>query len=48
MVTHQSITFLELHNTILQKIGQQSNKQIMQVFYRVPMTIGKGVLRYRS
>ena len=48
MVAHQSITFLELHNTILQKIGQQSNKQIMQVFYRVSMTIGKSVLRYRS
>ena len=48
MAVHPSITFLELKNTILQRIGQQSNKHIMQVFYRVPMVSGKGVLRYRS
>ena len=48
MTVHPSITFLELKNTSLQRIGQQSNKHIMQVFYRVPMVSGKGVLRYRS
>ena len=48
MVVHQSITFLELQNTILQKIGQQNNKKSHKCFIRCPMVIGKGVLYYRS
>ena len=43
-----TINFLELQNIILQKLGEVGNKQITQVIYRVPMAIGKGVLRYRS
>ena len=48
MAIHLSITLLELQSTILQKIGQRSNKKITQVFYRVPIAIRNGVIRYRS
>ena len=48
MAVYLPITFLELQNTILQKIGQQNNKQVTQVLYRLPIEIGKGVLRYRN
>ena len=41
MDVHLPIIFVELHNIILQRIGQQSNKQITQVFYRLPMVIEK-------
>ena len=48
MAVYPPITFIELQNIILQKLGQQNNKQVMQVLCRLPMVVGKGVLRYKS
>ena len=48
MAVYPPITFIELQNIILQKLGQQNNKQVTQVLYRLPMVMGKGVLRYKS
>ena len=48
MIIRPYVIQLELWNTILQRIGQQNNKQITQVFYQVPIAIGKDVIRYRS
>ena len=48
IIVRPFITLLELHNTILRKIDQQSNKQIIQVFDQVPITIKKGVICYRN
>ena len=48
MAVYPPITFIELQNIILQKLGQQNNKQVTQVLYQLPMVMGKGVLRYKS
>ena len=48
VTVHPSITLLELQNTTLQKLGQQNNKQITQVLYRLPLMIGNSVICHKS
>ena len=43
-----SVTLVELQSTIMQKLGQQGNKQITQVFYRVSIAIRNDMIHYKS
>ena len=45
---HPSITLLELQSRILQKLRQQNNKHIAQMVYRLPIVVGKDLIRYNS